>query len=62
MKKSELQGWQKVFSFTFIQNYKSKSAVIGLVLMCALVIFSGPLMSLTAGSAAADKLAELGCG
>lgn len=60
MKKSELQGWQKVFSFTFIQNYKSKSAVIGLVLMCTLVIFSGPLMSLVAGSAAADKLAELG--
>lgn len=60
MKKSELNGWQKVFSFTVVQNYKSKSSVIGLIVICLLIIISGPVITLTAGTAAADKLASLG--
>lgn len=60
MKKDELRGWQKVFSFTVVQNYRSKSALVGLIVVCLLVILSGPVFTLVAGSAAADKLAELG--
>lgn len=60
MKKSELNGWQKVYAFTVVQNYKSKSALIGLVLVCVLVILSGPVFTLAAGSAAVKKLESLG--
>ncbi len=60
MKKSELTGWQKVFSFTVVQNYKSKSAVAGLIVMCLLVMLSGPVMSLVMGSAAAGLLSDIG--
>ena len=60
MKQSELRGWQKVFSFTFIQNYKSKAAIIGLIVVCLMIMFAGPVISLAAGSRLADKVSELG--
>lgn len=60
MKKSDISGWKNVFSFTFIQHYKSKSAVIALVITCLLVIISGPVITMLIGSGATEKISELG--
>ncbi|MDO5559746.1 MAG: ABC transporter permease [Oscillospiraceae bacterium] len=60
MKKSNLDGWQKVFSFTFVQHYKSKSVIVFLVLVILLAVLSGPLMSMIIGnsSAISDKISD----
>jgi ABC-2 type transport system permease protein len=57
--KNDIAGWQKIFSFTFVQNYKSKAAVIALVITCILIIVSGPAAVLLVGSGAMDKIADL---
>lgn len=60
MNRSELRGWKKVFDFTFIQHYRSKSAVIGLIVTCLLIILSGPVLGLAFGSGFAEKMASFG--
>ncbi|MBE6852042.1 MAG: hypothetical protein E7505_01010 [Ruminococcus sp.] len=59
MKKSDIAGWKKIFSFTFIQNYKSKAAIVSLIVTCILIIVSGPVVTLLIGSGAAEKLSDL---
>lgn len=60
MKKSNLEGWQKVFGFTFVQHYKTKSVIVFLAIIIILSIMSGPLMSLVIGNsnAISDKLSD----
>lgn len=56
VKKSDISGWQKVFGFTFVQHYKSKAAIIALVITCLLVIASGPVITMLKSSGVTDKL------
>ncbi len=46
MKKSDYIGWKDVFSFTLIQGMKQKAYFGFLIVMCVLLIFSMPVISL----------------
>ncbi len=59
MKKSDLSGWKSVFSFTLMQNLKSKAAMISLILVCAMIIFIGPVMSLLTASGVGEGIKKL---
>lgn len=56
MKKSDLTGWKNVYAFTFLQHYKSKAAVIALILMCLAVIASGPVLAMIGGEGIENTL------
>lgn len=60
MNKRELTGWKKIFSFTFIQYYRSKASVISLIVICLLIMLSGPVMSLIGSSGASKVLESIG--
>lgn len=53
MKKSDIEGWKNVYSFTFVQHYKNKATLIALFLLVILVILSGPLLTTVVGSSGA---------
>ncbi len=53
MRKSDVEGWKNVYSFTFVQHYKNKATRIALVLLAILVILSGPLLTTVVGSSGA---------
>lgn len=59
MKKSDLSGWKSVFSFTLMQDLKSKSAMISLLAVCLLIIFIGPIVSLVASSGVSEGIKKL---
>ncbi len=54
MKKSNLTGWQNVFSFTLIQTLKSKTFLVSYTILVALVLLSMPLITLFTNGAKED--------
>ncbi len=59
MKKSDLSGWKSVFSFTLMQNLKSKAAMMSLIVICILIIFIGPISSIFAASGVSESIKKL---
>lgn len=59
MKKSDISGWKSVFSFTLMQNLKSKAAMISLIMICLLIIFIGPIISLLSASGVSEGIKKL---
>lgn len=59
MKKSDLSGWKNVYSFTLKQNLKSKPALISLIIVCCMIMFIGPIMSLLAASGVSEGIKKL---
>ena len=60
VKKSDLTGWQKVCAFTIVQNYKNRAALIGMIVICLVIMFAGPVLSLTAGSKIGGIIEDIG--
>jgi ABC-2 type transport system permease protein len=54
MKKSNLTGWQEVFSFTLVQTLKSKTFLVSYAILLALVLISMPLITLLTNSGKED--------
>lgn len=49
MKKTNITGWQDVFSFTLIQTFKSKAFIISYIILLAMVFVSMPIVNLIQG-------------
>ncbi len=49
------KGWQKVFGFTFIQYVKTKSFIIGTVIMCLLVALMAVCLNILPGLLSDDE-------
>ncbi len=54
MKKSNLTGWQDVFSFTLVQTLKSKTFLVSYAILMALVLISMPLITMFMNSGKED--------
>lgn len=50
MNKNMFYGWRQVCSFSYLQTMKSKAMKITLLILCLLVIFALPVISLVTGS------------
>lgn len=59
MKKSNIEGWKDVFSFTVIQTLKSKSFIITYLITLAIVFVSMPLVNKLASNDEVDSTQPL---
>jgi len=51
MKKSNITGWQDVFTFTLVQTLKNKAFIVSYIIMLVMALVSMPLVSkLVSGS------------
>lgn len=55
MNKEKIQGWQNVFSFTFVQAWKSKTVWVTTLILCLVALFALPIYSFMNGTGKKDS-------
>lgn len=55
MKKKKYTGWQKIFSFAFLQTMKGKGMLVSIIIMCLFAAAILPIMDYTKGDSIAGK-------